>query len=317
MSRFGAVFSLTTNRKDRYKILATFVSETRKMLFSSCHPVSFLLNDRGVELEMACWDNRPFLLARTEGYHWIPLPPEWILANQDLSATFFDELPEWLFCLNNGRNGRIDNLPIGVSDKRSHDSPAIRQDIERIILREPTLQAAGDHYKTHRWEMNRLRRIDPAPGIRLWSEPVAPPQIEEIKSRFFKMRRDKSLNELEWLMVDDLERAHQIAETYWNTLNLTGVIFSIQGEEVAWQWLAFSESGHSAICFLECRDPERKHFSFMMTQLVFQMFPDLDWINIGGDSGIPGLARAKDQDRPGVLVPCHTQELPIRSKDTC
>ncbi len=309
MSRFGPITSLTTNKKERYRILSQFTSETRKMLFSGCHPVSYFLNARGVEFEMACWDNRPFLLAKSEGYHWLPLPPEWILDNQFLSDTFLDELPEWLFCLNGGRDGRIDNLPIGVSGKRSSCPPPIRQDTDRILLRESTLRAAGDHYKTHRWELNRLRRTDPSPGIRRWSEPSPSTRMEEIKNRFFKMRRDKALNELEWLMVEDLERAHRIAENNWNILNLTGVILSIQGEEVAWQWLAFSESEHSAICFLECRDPQMKYLSVMMTHLVFQMFSKLDWINIGGDSGISGLARAKDQDRPGVLVPCHTQEL--------
>ena len=309
MSRFGPIATLTTNKKERYRILSLLTSETRKMLFSGCHPASYFLNARGVEFELAYWDNRPFLLARSEGYHWLPLPPEWILADRNLSAPFFDELPEWLFSLNAGRNGRIDNLPLGVSGKPSSCPRPIRQDIDRIILRESTLRAAGDHYKTHRWELNRLRRTDPAPEIRRWAEPASSNQIEEIKSRFFKMRRDKALNELEWLMVEDLERAHRIAETNWNILNLTGVILLIQGQEVAWQWLAFSESGDSAICFLECRDPEIKHLSAMMTHLVFQMFSKLDWINIGGDSGISGLARAKDQDRPGVLVPCHTQEL--------
>jgi hypothetical protein len=158
--------------------------------------------------------------------------------------------------------------------------------------------------------MNRLRRIDPAPLIHRWSDLTSSTKKDEIKSRFFKIRRQKSCSELEWLMVEALERAHLIAESHHNELNLTGLTLSVRGEEVAWQWLALSESGKSAICFLECRDPEINHLSAMMTHLVFQFFPKLEWINIGGDSGLSGLAIAKDLDHPGALVPCYTQTLP-------
>lgn len=281
------------------------------MLFSACHPVSFFLNDRGVDLSIASWNDRSFLLAQAGGYHWIPIPPDWILSDHDLCNPFFEAISEWLFDLNCGLPGRIDNLPIGVSSGLPAHKAPIRQDIDRIILRDPYLRAAGNRYKSHRWELNRLRRVDPSPEIHLWTKGTLSPEINEIKSRFFRMRRQKALNELEWLLVEDLERAHLIAESQWDSLNLTGVSLFVRGQEVAWQWLAFSESKTTAICFLECRDPDINHVSAMMTHLVFQEFPDLSWINIGGDSGISLLALAKDQDHPGILVPGYTQSLPV------
>ena len=281
------------------------------MFFSACHPVSFFLNGRGVDLGISSWENRPFLLARSGGYHWIPIPPDWILDNHDLCDPFFGALSEWLYDLNCGQPGRIDNLPMGVSSSLFQETPPIRQDIDRIILRDPYLRSAGNRYKSHRWELNRLRRMDPSPEIHLWPEGPLPERIAGIKSRFFEMRRQKALNELEWLLVEDLEQAHLIAESQWAHLNLTGVILSVQGREVAWQWLAFSESGTTAICFLESRDPLINNVSTMMTHLVFQRFPNLAWVNMGGDSGISGLALAKDQDHPGILVPGYSQSLPV------
>lgn len=313
MAQFGPISSLPIDTRERYRTLCRFTTEGRRMLFSTCHPVSFFLNGRGVNLLIGRWRDRPFLLAESSEYHWLPIPPEWILVDHDLWSPFFGELSKWLFRLNCGLSGRVDNLPIGVSGGPPVAPPPTLLDIERILLRDPYLRASGNRYKSHRWELNRLRRIDPKPEIHFWTALSPPQKTDEIKSRFFEMRRQKARNELEWLMVDDLQRAHLIAESKWNELNLTGVILSVRGRDVAWQWLALSESGSSAVCFLECRDPETQHVSAMMTHLVFQLFPDLKWINIGGDSGLSELALAKDLDHPGILVPAYTQTLTARS----
>ncbi|MDA8060419.1 MAG: hypothetical protein M0Z37_08745 [Nitrospiraceae bacterium] len=309
MARFGPTTRLPYPPPSRYNSLCLLTSERRRMFFSTCHPVSFFLNARGIDFSIGSWLDRPFLLAESSGYHWLPFPPEWTLYDHDSENPFWAELSDWLFKLNDGLPGRVDNLPLGIRCLHSPASPPTLLDTERILLREPYLLAAGNRYKSHRWELNRLLRIDPDPGIRIWSDLSPPPGKDEIKSRFFEMRRKKARNEMDWLMVDDLEQAHLVAESQWKDLSLTGIILSLRGEAAAWQWLALSESGKNAVCFLECRDPEVGHVSAMMTRLAFQQFPDLEWINIGGDSGLPGLALAKDQDHPAILVPEYSQNL--------
>lgn len=267
---------------------------------SFLHPGALFLFSERIRYRIleALSPHRLLIALTTDGAVFLPLPPLFFF-DPSLSSRGRGERLQEIF---SGLSALFPDAPPpfleGCPGELLPDGPFRVEPGEReIVLAASRLRLPrGNSGRTFRWEYNRLERQWGPTGVR----PIRPEDEESVRalvSTFVDLRRRVARDSLEREMASDMAGAFDRAmDPRWRGA-LEGWILEGRGGILAAGWYGRSATGRVLSGFLEARRIDLSNAGAAMMRKILEAGAEggdrVEWVNIGGGSGIGGVERAK------------------------
>lgn len=171
---------------------------------------------------------------------------------------------------------------------------------EVVLASSTVLSPRGNSGRAFRWENNRLERLHGPTHLRR-IRPEDEGAVRALVADFAGYRKRVARDFLEREMASDMERSIDRARDPRWADSLEGWVLEGPKGLLAAGWYGRSASGRVLVGFLEARRPEVSNVGGAMMRKILEaeeaVKSPVEWINIGGGTGIAGVERAK-QIRP-------------------